>query len=672
MKKIVTLSILGLLGFVNFSQAQKKDLSTDSIVVIRLNEVTVKTCLKNQTEALKDFFIANKNATTEDILSRLPEINMIKRGSYGTEPLIRSYNTGQSNLLIDGMRIHGACTDKMDPVSIYVEPQNLQSIQVQTSHGTQFGSTLGGTINLKMVSPDIEFNNKLTGNLSSGYQTAANAFFESAVLNYSSNKWAFRGNVTYRNASDYKSSGGTVVPYSAYKKVNYGLSALYLVNEKTTLKTDILLDDGWNIGYPSLPMDVGYAEARIFSISLLKNNPNSKWKNTEYKIYANRIYHAMDDTHRENVAMHMDMPGYSKTWGAFVNSSYSINSKSNLQFRVDFSSTDLSASMTMYQTGQSPMYMLTWPNNRNIQTGIAATYKNRFDSLNTIIISTRIDQFINSLTTEEAKNQLSVLQESTATINKTLKNFSLEFEHRFSKQFSASANLGYGERIPTSTELYGFYLFNAFDNYDYIGSSSLNPETAYKADVKLNYTKPGLQIFLVAYASKINQYILGMYQPTLSTMTIGASGVKQFQNISYAILSGAELGIVYKPAKTVQIVSTFKYNYGADNNKTPLPLIAPLKNITSIRKEIKRWNLLAETEMANPQNRVNFLAKENTTNGYVIANVRLGYSGTIQQNNFSINVGVENIFDKAYKEHLDWSNIKRQGRNFYTVFNFYF
>ena len=155
MKKIVTLSILGLLGFVNFSQAQKKDLSTDSIVVIRLNEVTVKTCLKNQTEALKDFFIANKNATTEDILSRLPEINMIKRGSYGTEPLIRSYNTGQSNLLIDGMRIHGACTDKMDPVSIYVEPQNLQSIQVQTSHGTQFGSTLGGTINLKMVSPDI-------------------------------------------------------------------------------------------------------------------------------------------------------------------------------------------------------------------------------------------------------------------------------------------------------------------------------------------------------------------------------------------------------------------------------------------------------------------------------------------------------------------------------------
>jgi iron complex outermembrane receptor protein len=74
----------------------------------------------------------------------------------------------------------------------------------------------------------------------------------------------------------------------------------------------------------------------------------------------------------------------------------------------------------------------------------------------------------------------------------------------------------------------------------------------------------------------------------------------------------------------------------------------------------------------NPQNRVNFLAKENTTNGYVIANVRLGYSGTIQQNNFSINVGVENIFDKAYKEHLDWSNIKRQGRNFYTVFNFIF
>jgi hypothetical protein len=59
---------------------------------------------------------------------------------------------------------------------------------------------------------------------------------------------------------------------------------LYLVNEKTTLKTDILLDDGWNIGYPSLPMDVGYAEARIFSISLLKTIPiaNGKIQNIKF------------------------------------------------------------------------------------------------------------------------------------------------------------------------------------------------------------------------------------------------------------------------------------------------------------------------------------------------------------------------------------------------------
>ncbi|MCX6204918.1 MAG: TonB-dependent receptor [Bacteroidetes bacterium] len=672
MNKLLLISTCIILTITSFAQKIKIISANDSVPFIQLNEVTVKGLIKNQDQQIKDFIIANKAATTEDILARFPEINMIRRGSYGTEPLIRTYNTGQVNVLIDGMRIHGACTDKMDPATIYVEPQNLQNIQVNTKHGTQSGSCIGGTIDLKLVEPDSETTNQLSGYISSGYQTAAKSFYETGMLNYTKKRWSIRTNISYRKASDYKSGGGITIPYSSYEKINYGISAKYLLNNQYSIKADILMDDGWNIGYPALPMDVGYAAARIAAISLIKEKSNTKWFGTEYKIYANSIYHLMDDTHRKNVAMHMDMPGHSKTFGGYMNTNLQLSSKQNIHFRADISSTDLMASMTMYQNNQSPMFMLTWPDNRSIQSGLSATYKNYIDSITTITLSTRIDQFINSLKTQAAKDQLSILQEPTETISKTLKNISVELSHYINPHLKGFVVASYAERMPTASELYGFYLFNAFDNFDYIGNTLLKKENALKADLGVVYTKPKLQLSFSVFASKVNNYILGIYDPTYSTMTIGAQGVKLYRNIPYAQMTGLEAGIISKLTNNVQLISTFKYNYGRDHYNNPLPLIAPFKNITSLKKQIKNWSFQFETETAAAQNRVSVDAKENTTNGFFIANTRSSYSGILYKKAYRIDVGVENIFDKAYKEHLDWGNINRPGRNIYIQISFAF
>jgi iron complex outermembrane receptor protein len=673
--KVNKLLLISTFIFLNVSSwSQKKTIisARDSVPFIQLNEVTVKGLIKNQDQQIKDFIIANKAATTEDILARFPEINMIRRGSYGTEPLIRTYNTGEVNVLIDGMRIHGACTDKMDPATIYVEPQNLQNIQVNTKHGTQSGSCIGGTIDLKLVEPDSETNQELSGYVSSGYQTAANSFYETGTLNYTKNRWSIRTNISYRKASDYKSGGGITIPYSSYQKLNYGISAKYLLNNQYSIKADILMDDGWNIGYPALPMDVGYAEARIAAISLIKDKSNTKWLGTEYKIYANSIYHLMDDTHRKNVAMHMDMPGHSKTFGAYINTNLQLSIKQNVLFRADFSSTDLMASMTMYQNNQSPMFMLTWPNNRSIQSGISATYKNNIDSITIITISSRIDQFINLLKTQAAKDQLSILQEPTGVITKTLKNISIEISHYITPHLKGFAVASYAERMPTASELYGFYLFNAFDNFDYIGSTLLKKENAIKAELGLVYSKQKLQLSFSLFASKVNNYILGLYDPTYSAMTIGAQGVKLYRNIPYAEMAGLEAGIIYKLTNNVHLISTFKYNYGRDSYNNPLPLIAPFKNITSVKKQLKNWSIQIETETAAAQNRVSIDAKEYTTTGFFIANARSSFTGVLHKNAYRINFGIENIFDKAYKEHLDWGNINRPGRNIYMQVSFSF
>lgn len=672
MKKTLLSAMYILLFSPAWCQKIETSLDNDSATLVLLNEVMIIATTKSCNQQIKDFYIANKAASTDEILSRLPEINMVRRGSYGMEPLIRTYTTGQVNILIDGMRIHGACTDKMDPASIYVEPQNLQSIQVLTSNGTKAGSSIGGTMDLKLREPDCDCRKPLTGFISSGYQSAAKAFYETGALNFSKKKWSIRSNITYRKSSDYKSGGRDVVLYSQYEKLNYGLSAKYQVNSISYLKTDILFDDGWNIGYPVLPMDVGYAAARIGSISLVRNNIKSKWNNATYKIYANSIYHLMDDTHRPNVTMHMDMPGRSKVFGAYAEGTLHIRQNQNIQFRADVSSTNLMASMTMYQVNQPSMYMLTWPDNRTIQSGISAYYQNRLDSFSSINLTSRLDQFIYSLSTQEAKDQLSVLERPTGNISRILKNISAEYVRRFNSGLKVSAIAAYAERMPTSSEFYGFYLFNAFDNYDYIGSTLLKKEQAYKADIILAYTKSNIQLSITPFAVRVNNYILGVFQQGLSAMTIQAKGVKQYENISYADMAGLEALIIIKAGSSLQFISTFKYNYGVDNNKDPLPLIAPFKNTSSIKKQLNKWSLQLDAETASAQNRVNIQAKETATPGFFKANIRVAYSDFWEQTSFRIDCGIENIFDAAYKEHLDWGKIYRPGRNIYAQLSYSF
>ena len=57
------------------------------------------------------------------------------------------------------------------------------------------------------------------------------------------------------------------------------------------------------------------------------------------------------------------------------------------------------------------------------------------------------------------------------------------------------------------------------------------------------------------------------------------------------------------------------------------------------------------------------------TPSYVIANFHAHKKITEEKWNMTLSVGVENIFDANYHEHLDWGEISRMGRNFIAGVN---
>ena len=662
MKKISALLLLT--SFTVMAAGQTGN--ADTMRIINLKEVSVSGIKKTTQQQLISFFKTNNAATLEEILARLPEVSLIRRGSYGMEPVIRYFNGGQINVQVDGMKIHGACTDKMDPATIYIEPINLQNIQVQTANsGFISGSSIGGTVNMKMAEPDFAAANKITGVFSSGYQTAAKSVYESLRLNYAAGKWAVAASGTYRNSKNYRSGGGTVIPFSQYEKTNGSLSVKFQQNGHTWFKADILADDGWNIGYPALPMDVGYAAARIASLSMHKENAASPLYKWQVKVYANSIRHFMDDSKRPNVLMHMDMPGWSKTYGMYAEGERKISVKQKLLLRADASSTFLKASMTMHDPGQPDMFMLTWPDNRRDQYGTGASWLWQADSLLQVQVNGRMDITHSVLTTTEAKEHVGIF--STGNNNRTdiLKNLSAQLSKKINR-IKITAGAGYSERMPTASELFGFYLFNSSDGHDYIGNPLLKIEKALQADVSVVYTRKRTRVQVSGYYSRVNNFISATVNHSFSVMTTGAAGVKTYSNLPYATVTGGEASFLFTPATATAVVSTLRYTIAKDNSNEPLPFVPPLKNITSIRWQPAKISVQLESEAAVKQNRVSTAYAEDKTAGYFLLHARAGYTTLILKTNATLQAGVENIFDKNYHEHPDWKNIARPGRNFYV------
>lgn len=656
------------------SQAQcVNTCSHDSLWTICLTEVNITTG-SDGGNAVHNFYRPNKAFTTEDILSRIPALSMTRRSNYGQEPGIRGLSGSRINVSLDGMKIFGACTDKMDPVTIYVEPQNLESFEVETGAcGSEHGSTAGGSLNMKLKEPAFSPKPEVHGLTGITYHSIANSIFGFASADISNRSWAFKLNTVYRKSESYKSGDGTIVPFSGYEKNNLSASLKYLLSEKQSIKLDLLTDNGYKIGFPALAMDVRDAHALIGSLSWKYTSPKSMLSEADIKVYGNSIRHLMDDRDRSGLVMHMDMPGTSKTNGLDAKVRMNISKNFNITSKLDYYSNSLFAEMFMYPEGGHTMYMLTLPETKRQVAGIYISPEWNIDSLNKLTLGGRWD-----LAFTEMNDQLGLAQakifypniDSSYVVN--VRSIFSDYERKLSSKFVAGLQFGFAERLPSSQEMYGFYLYNRLDNHDYIGNPELKNETSTQMSLLLRYASSSWGLSLSPFVNQIKSFIEGKRDTSLSSMTVGAEGVKIYSNSDAVILKGAELTVKYLSSGPFSLISTGKLVYGQKSDGTALWQIPPFKSLTSLKYRIGLYSLQAEAEYSAAQNRVDLDAGETATPSYVIFHLRLNAVWMIGKQSLEFNAGIENITDRLYHEHLDWGGVPRPGRNFYGTVAFRF
>ncbi len=657
-KLILIAALLFLINSFSFAQEVKDTLLTieeqhqlENVVIVGKMDLT-----NTQSKVLSslDAYLESNNA-----------VNMIKRGAYAWEPVLNGMSTERSLVTIDGMRIYGACTDKMDPITSYVEITNLSKANIQSGQaGSCHGATIAGSIDL--IRQHSNFDN-------SGFKVSVFTGLESnnwqkilgTKLQYASNKFYTDIDFTYRDAQNYKAGGNQEILYSQFTKYNLSALAGWKINQHQDLTASLIYDKASNVGYPALPMDVSLARAYIGSLQYNYRNLSASIYNWETKIYYNQVTHIMDDTHRPDVPIRMDMPGWTNTSG-FYSKMQGSNQKHIWQANVNGHFNKSLAEMTMFSNteGEKDMFMLTWPGVHTYFGGIFVEDQILWNTYWSSTFTAGAGIHYNLIKDTFGFESLKIFYpDMTESKLRWLKNLGVNIKYA-KNSWIAQAGAGYAERAPSVSEGYGFYLFNSFDRYDYVGNPNMKNEKSLEFNASASYASDKWYVKLQANYFRIFDYIIGKPQAHLSAMTIGANGIKVYEQLPYASLFNINTTATYHIISGLDINAKAIYRLGWADTLN-LPQIQPFSYGLNVKYTKKSFNAEIGMDGALQQTKFSKSFGETPAPAYVLFSISGSKQFQFSKHTLITKVGIENIFDKNYSTFADWNRIPRMGRNFY-------
>ncbi|MDC7217757.1 MAG: WYL domain-containing protein [Spirochaetales bacterium] len=227
----------------------------DTVQPVQLQEVMVVSGRSPSQKADKPL------ATIDHYLAQSLSLDMVRRGTYAWEPYLNGMASERSVTTIDGMRIYAACTDRMDPVTSYIEVTNLEEAVITSGqHGATGGATIAGGLDLrrkKSYFGEKEFRGTVLG----GFESNNRQKIAGADFSYRSQKLYADIDLMYRDAGNYTSGSGRELLYSQFTKYNVSAITGYKISEHQQLEASVIYDHAVDVGYPALPMDVSSAKA---------------------------------------------------------------------------------------------------------------------------------------------------------------------------------------------------------------------------------------------------------------------------------------------------------------------------------------------------------------------------------------------------------------------------
>lgn len=592
-----------------------------------------------------------------DLLKTIPGMSVIRKGGTDGDPVFRGMAASRLNILLDGEMILGGCGMRMDPPTAYVFPDSYDAVTLlKGPQSVQYGPGASAATVLFERQPR-QFPE--AGWRADAALTVASFDRHDEMLDVAAGNPSFQARaIATRNASnDYRDGNGDDV-HSEYKRWSNTAILSWTPDQDTRWELSAARSDG----------EAAYADRSMDGVRFSRDNLGLKFsrerlspllRKLEAQLYYNYVDHVMDNySLRTATGMRMLSNPDRTTVGGRIAATLQPADSLQLVAGFDFQRNQhrlrsaMGAATATYDQlpwqddarfGQWGLFAEgTWwlAEARRVVGGLRSDHWTAVDQRGGSIVlksTTGMETISNPSSGDERHSQLS--------------SGFLRYEQDLSAATTVYAGLGHAERFPDYWEL-----ISANKESD-TGNSAFGtrPEKTTQLDLGASHRAGPLNATLSTFYSRVDDFIL-VESGVLKTGRKIASLITR--NVD-ARTYGLEGSVSYRLTPAWSTDFSLAWTHG-DNltEDRPLGQIPPLEARWGVSWASGPWSAGGLLRAVTGQHRVaknegNVVGQDlGASAGFGVVSLNAGYAAN---DKLTIQAGVDNLFDKAYVEHLSRS-----------------
>lgn len=584
-----------------------------------------------------------------DYLKTVPGFSLIRSGGTNGDPVLRGMFGSRLNLLTDGGHMQGACPARMDNSLSYVSPETYDRLEVIKGPQTVLWGpgASAGTVRFErdipfFDRPGAQFNGSLTfGSFGRDDQVVDTAF--GTAQGYA------RITANRSQSDDYEDGNGDEVP-SAWKKWNADVAFGWTPDADTLVEVSAGNGDG-EARYAGRSMDGSQFDRTSYGLRAERRNFDGALDKIEARLYYNDVDHVMDNYSLRDPDPDSSMPM------AMASNVAQHTSGGRVAFSWKTDAWDLQAGLDARDSrhrkrsgrGRDTYRAQPWITDARFENlGIFAELGRNLTERQRLVGGLRLDR---ASARDERTTTGGMMPRPNPTQGQTRRDTLPSALIRWEIQPVDSAvmwhfGLGHVQRMPDYWELFSPTTGPAGSVNAFAG---VEPEKTTQLDLGLHYRKGRWDAWASLYAGRIDDYILFKYSQGM----MGASA--QAYNVD-ADIRGGEVGFEFRPVTEWKLGASLAYAWGEIDGVGALPQTPPLEARLNAAYDNKRWSVGALLRAVSAQDRVspgygNVVGQDlGESAGFAVFSLNGGYRFT---DRLQLAMGIDNIFDRAYSEHLN-------------------
>ncbi len=586
-----------------------------------------------------------------DYLQSIAGFSSVKNGGTNGDVTFRGMFGSRIKILTDGTENLGACPSRMDAPTSYIQPESFDRITVTKGPQTvQYANTgSAATVIFERQKPKLSEDQSYFGQASVLLGSYGRLDQNIEAVAGDEQKY-IRLNANRSESNSYEDGNGNKVP-SAWERWNTDLALGWTPDANTWLELSAGKSDGEAL-YAGRDMDGSQFARESLGLRFEKKNLTDVIKKVEGQVNYSYNDHVMDnfrlrtpplmEMEHDGHKMNMPNPSEMQVTRRTLNSRLAVTSewdKLSLITGVD--------TQQNHHAGSMKSMMMNMPLTTNMKFNSYGAFGELGYKLNDgykLVSGVRIDQVkIEALQLNDDRKE-------------TLPSAFIRLESQHPEHDAKTyIGLGYVERVPDYWELFSTAHGNS--GMPTPTFNDLDTEKTLQLDLGYQHQHGALKSWASAYAGLVNDYILMSYHNhATGGHGHGSSFSASAKNVD-ATIAGAEAGIGYDFTDAIQADVSAMYAWGenTDTHK-PLPQIAPLEGRLNVRYVQDKytfgllWRVVAKQDRISLHqgNIVGYDMNESKSFNTLALNASYNLAKDI-----NIAVGVDNVFDKGYTEHLN-------------------